>query len=184
MMFFAIVSRAEPRWIESSVYNILNLIIGLALLGATLWLNAHAKSRIRIIHDKVFLNQRDISSILSPQENSIILAFLRSHQNSLNCWELSLVLRTSDTEDESNHPHCKDCVEGFWKATSCSTYRNYKNRIKDVKKYLELSQIGTIVPVSENPREIKEAGWVLRFFDDVGLEKMPRLSHLFEHVPE
>jgi hypothetical protein len=44
-----------------------------------------------------------------------------------------------------------------------------KNRINDAKKYLELLQIGTIVPAEENRREIKIAGWRLRLFDDVRL---------------
>ena len=56
-----------------------------------------------------------------------------------------------------------------WTAYDCATYRNLKNRINDAKKYLELLQIGTIVPAEENRREIKITGWRLRLFDDVRL---------------
>jgi hypothetical protein len=76
----------------------------------------------------------------------------------------------SDEEEIVPQTDCPTCHREGWTASKCGAYRNLKNRIGDAKKYLELLQIGTIVPVSENPRDIKELGWRLRLFDDVRLE--------------
>jgi len=184
MMFYAIVTRAEPRWLESSGYNLINAIIGLVLFGAVIWIRERATRSVSIKDSTVFLDEQDLSEILSPQEISIIIAFLNSPNHSLNCKDLYMELKAMGREGGDKNLPCTRCLDESWTATSCSVYRNYKNRIQDTKKYLELIQIGTLVPVSENPREIKVSGWLLRFFDDVSLEtpKKQKIDRLFEHV--
>ncbi len=163
MMSYAIVTRSEPRWIESTAYNLVNGLIALLMIFAAAHLWEQTRHRLYYSGARLCFDDRDVSEMLSPQECDFIRLFLYSEDNSMTCSGLYSRLKT----DEPELPHCKECLDENWKATSCASYRNYKNRINDIKKYLELIQIGTIVPVSENPRDIKTEGWKLRLFDDV-----------------
>ena len=167
MMGYAIVTRAEPRWIESTGYNLINVLIGLTMLVVAGYVWNRTRKRLHFKGELLHLDERDISKMLSPQECSIINAFLSAPDNALTCKELYNELKDLDSE-----PACTKCMNENWTATGCPSYRNYKNRINDIKKYLELLQIGTVVPVSENPREIKEKGWRLRLFDDIHYQPM------------
>ncbi|MBI9107527.1 MAG: hypothetical protein JEZ04_12345 [Spirochaetales bacterium] len=163
MMAYAIVTRAEPRWIESTAYNLLNILISFMMIASAVYIWEKVKRRLHFKQGKLYLDERDISSMLSLQECSFIRVFLSADTNTLNCNELYIQIKNEDLLK----PQCEQCKKEMWTATSCGTYRNYKNRINEVKKYLELLQIGTIVPVSENPRDIKITGWRLRLFDDI-----------------
>jgi hypothetical protein len=183
MMSYAIVTRDEPRWIESIAYNLVNGLIALGLLIAAATLRDRERRSLTCRNGVVHLDERDISAILSPQENRIVVAFLTAPSHRHTCRSLLAQLRTTpgfdptDAESVAALPDdpavqeaavdCDRCIDERWTATNCAAYRNLKNRISATKKYLELLQIGTIVPVSENAREIKERGWLLRLFDDV-----------------
>ena len=170
-MAYAIVTRSDPRWIEATGYNLVNGLIGLMMLAVAGYVWNKARKRLHFSGEGLYLDDRNISGMLSPQENRLIAAFLLADESSLTCRDLYSELKGSCDEDfkekTTAEPECRRCLYENWTVTACSNYRNYKNRIKDSKKYLELLQIGTIVPVSENPREIKEKGWRLRLFDDV-----------------
>jgi hypothetical protein len=199
LMSWAIVVRSEPRWIESTFYNFCNGLIGLVMIYTAGILRDRVKQRIRLSGDAIYLDERNVSQLLSPQENSLIGVFLEAPHQSKNCRSLLEALNSTGELRESQavgtgvlsgaedcpeeksksssimpQTDCPTCHQEGWTATKCSAYRNLKNRIADAKKYLELLQIGTIVPVSENPRDIKEKGWRLRLFDDVRLEDKRR----------
>ncbi len=167
LMSYAIVTRTEPRWKESTIYNLVNGVIGMLLLYSAGMLKDQSAKRIFLRRGSLHLDDRDISGILSPVEHLVLIAFLGAAERTLACADLLGVLEVSDASARSRQPRCESCMMEQWKASSCPDYRNIKNRIILLKKYLELLQIGTIVPVSENPREIKETGWRLRLFDDV-----------------
>ncbi len=183
MMSYAIVTRAEPRWIESTAYNLVNGVIALVLLVTASTLRDREKRILSCREDRFYLDERDISALLTPQECRIVGAFLTGQQNTHTCRSLLEYLRTAvpaggdDLIQRDSPTECSRCLLERWTASNCAPYRNLKNRISDTKKYLELLQIGTIVPVSENPREIKETGWVLRLFDDVRVARDERLFH-------
>lgn len=171
---YAIISRIEPRWIEATGYNIVNGVIGLVLLVSAAVLREKSKRSLYIREGELYLDRRNLTNTLSPQECRIVCLFLTQPGHVLTCRSLIENLRADDLPPGSIPESraktlltCRECVEHGWTASSCSVYRNLKNRISDTKKYLELLQIGTIVPVSENPREIKAEGWALRLFDDV-----------------
>lgn len=211
LMSWAIVARTEPRWIESTFYNFCNGLIGLVMIYTAGILRDRAKQTIHLSGGAIYLDERNVSSLLSPQENTLIRIFLEAPHQSRNCSSLlEAFSRAEDSEEAEgrdaaeaaeeatgggpdyaenspsgprfqagsssdpslNAPQtdCGSCLREGWTASKCSAYRNLKNRIADAKKYLELLQIGTIVPVSENPRDIKEMGWRLRLFDDVRLQ--------------
>lgn len=77
------------------------------------------------------------------------------------------MLDSSRLNFEKIRLNCLECINKKWTVSNCSSYKYIKNCISASKKYFEILQVGTIVPVSEHPREIKEMGWQLRFFDDV-----------------
>jgi len=170
LMSYAIVVRTEPRWIEATAYNLVNGLIGVLLAYSGATLRDQARQVIRLESDRVYLDQRDISAILSPQEGRLLQLFLGTSSHSFTCRSLLQNLKEED-EDGMERTDCPACLSQGWSASQCGAYRNFKNRISDTKKYLELLQIGTIVPVSENPRQIKELGWRLRLFDDVRYDK-------------
>ncbi len=170
LMSYAIVVRTEPRWIEATAYNLVNGLIGVLLAYSGATLRDRAKRVIRLESGRVYLDQRDISAILSPQESRLLRLFLGAFSHSFTCQSLLQHLKDEDGTIPGR-TDCSACLSQGWSASQCGAYRNYKNRISDTKKYLELLQIGTIVPVSENPRQIKEQGWRLRLFDDVRYDK-------------
>ena len=174
MMAYAIVVRSEPRWIESTAYNLLNGIIGLLMVYAAVMLREHSKRTVWLKGQFLFLDSRNITELLTPMENSILHFFVNAHGHILTCHGLTGRLRDAGTEFEVPNTDCDRCLSERWTASACPVYRNLKKRIDATKKYLELLQIGTIVPVSENPRNIKEAGWCLRLFDDVRLHSAER----------
>lgn len=173
IMSYAIVTRTEPRWIESTAYNLLNGVIGLGLLSTGITIRDRVKRTVVYRDGAIFLDDRNVSALLSPQEARIVDAFFSVPQYTHTCRSLAahLVSRSTEGAESLVSPElqldCERCLAERWTASQCHAYRNLKNRISDTKKYLELLQIGTIVPISENPREIKEAGWCLRLFDDV-----------------
>jgi hypothetical protein len=167
LMSYAIVTRAEPRWIESIAYNFSNGVLGLVMLSVGSTLYERSKRTIRSHRDGWYLDDRNISALLTPQEGRIIDLLFARPDRSITCRTLVDELYENGDRLSDARRECERCLTDEWTATQCSTYRNLKNRIADTKKYLELLQIGTIVPVSENARDIKEHGWRVRLFDDV-----------------
>lgn len=167
-MAYAIVTRSEPRWIEATVYNVLNGISGLLLLFAAGNLWERSKKNVVVVDGRIEIDGYDISKPLSPQENLLLIEFLRAPHQALTCARLRRL--TEGGNAESAAAECATCRSEKWKPTSCAIYRHIKKQIDYAKKYLEITQIGSIVPVSTNPREIKQTGWHLRFFDDVRLD--------------
>lgn len=181
-MAYAIVTRSEPRWIEATVYNVLNGISGLLLLLAAGNLWERSKKSVVVKDGHVELDGYDISQPLSPQENQLLIEFLRARGQALTCARLRRL--TDGGDAQSAAAECSACIAESWKPTSCTIYRHLKKQIAYAKKYLEITQIGTIVAVSANPREIKETGWQLRFFDDVRLQSQAsarRRGRIFAH---
>jgi hypothetical protein len=146
-------------------------LIGLGLLLTATTLGDRAKRTVVCKGESVYLDARNISGLLSPQEVRLVRAFLAAADHTHTCRSLLIYIQATDGGDDPvavvPTVDCDRCMELRWTASNCPAYRNLKNRINATKKYLELLQIGTIVPVSESPRETKEAGWRLRLFDDV-----------------
>ncbi|GAB6089205.1 hypothetical protein [Spirochaeta dissipatitropha] len=159
-MGYAIVTRSEPRWIESIAYNFLAMII-LGILVASISILGEQINRVFMLSGKdILLDDRNLGDYFTGKEKEILESFARAPEHQLNCSEL--LGGQIDT--------CRQCLDEGWTATHCKGYRNLKNQITLVKKYLELLEIGTLVTVSDNYRENKRRGWKLRFFDDVVLK--------------
>lgn len=162
-MGYAIVTRTEPRWIESIVYNFLAMIL-LGILVASISILGEQINRVFMLSGKeIFLDDRNLGDYFTGKEKEILEGFARAPKHQLNCSELLA----------GQIDICDQCLDEGWTATHCKGYRNLKNQITLVKKYLELLEIGTLVTVSDNYRENKRRGWKLRLFDDVIL----RINH-------
>lgn len=177
LMSYAIVARTEPRWIESSAYNLINGVIGVLLAFSASMLRNQAKRIVRIEDGSLFLDRRNISDILSPQESRLAKLFIVEPGRALGCEALVSSLN-GDFPSPSGQASCGECKRNGWNASKCGAFRNLKNRINEVKKFLELLQIGTIVPVSENVRDIKLSGWRMRLFDDVRYASRAKKAHV------
>jgi hypothetical protein len=161
---------------------VVNGLIGFYLLWTAGLLRERGKRILRVEGNSVFLDQRDLSPVLAAHENRMLIAFLAQADHIHTCNTLLEALN-----GDHERPECVRCLDERWTASNCGAYRNTKNRIGDLKKYLELLQVGTIIPVSENPKLIKEAGWKLRFFDDVRFVSTgpaPLSGPLLESLPE
>lgn len=191
MMSYAIVTRTEPRWIESIAYNLVNGIIGILFLYVGTTLRERGKRTVIRCDGDWFIDDRNISELLSFQENRIVSVFLTQRDQTVTCYDLAAELRSLAEHAGGRlggHPpgsverrlvtaeDCERCLAVRRTATTCHTYRNLNNRIADTKKYLELLGVGTIVPAAENPRDVKEHGWRLRLFDDVTIGRSVRRS--------
>ena len=166
LMGYAIATRQEPRWIESIFYNLINCLILIIL--ALIYSNLLRKmdSVLEITDKKILLNNRNLSNLISNKEQKLFRLFLSKPGFTVNCSSIR-----NWKSQEKHNSDCLDCIENRWTVSECSYYRNCKNQIGHLKKYLEILQIGTIIPASENMREIKEMGWKLKLFHNVVLEK-------------
>ena len=164
LMSYAIVVRAEPRWIEATGYNVVNALIALFLLGSAAFLRERSRREVVLEEGSIFVDGKDVTSILSGQERRLLTAFVSTSRSSWNCAELRGVL---GDQSRSEFEGCKECLRNNWTPSKCPHYRNIKNRISDAKKYLELMDVGTIISATGELRKIREAGWRVRLFDDV-----------------
>lgn len=164
LMSYAIVVRAEPRWIEATAYNVLNALIALFFLGSAAFFRERRKREVVLEESSIFVDGKEVTSILSGQERRLLAAFVSTPRTSWNCADLrSVLVEPSGPKLE----RCEECIKNDWSPSKCPHYRNIKNRISDAKKYLELLEVATIVPATGELRRIREAGWRLRLFEDV-----------------
>lgn len=151
MISYAVVTRVEPRWIESIAYNLRNGILGLVMLyvGVTLYDRAKRTVHYRLIgwHP----DERNVSLLVGPQVQQTLHIFFTEPEHSITCSNLVGLLRGGAGNGNEALQQCERCLTEQWTASQCSTYRNLKNRVVDIKKYLELLQIGSLVPVSQIP---------------------------------
>ncbi len=164
LMGYAIVTRAEPRWIEAIVYNTL-LCSKLAVQAVAIIL---LKERFfRSLYwegEDLYCDHRKLSDHLSRQELLLLRILMGAEDATRNCRSFYRDLPAANKQEDLS---CETCMAEGWSAVNCKFYRNLKNQLLSNKKYLELLEIGTIINLAENHRENKEKGWKLRLFDDV-----------------
>jgi hypothetical protein len=146
-MGYAIASRAEPRWIPSIAYNVLNLLICVFIALADFKIHDLMKRRLVVGPDSLLLEEIDVLSLFSPSVRPLALCFLSLPLGeSLVCSKAQSLLEGKDCE--------KDCV----KATVCPGYRYLYNRVHEIRKVFTALKIGTIAS-PENKQTILEQGW-------------------------
>jgi hypothetical protein len=174
LMGYAISTRAEPRPIEALIYNAYNLSQAVFLFLSSRALGQKALHTVEIRDDRILVNGKDMTSILTPKQLRLITAFFATPERRLSCPEIQRILYGEETR-----PECAECDEERTKPTQCARYRTTYNTILDLKKSLEFLEIGTIM-AGENRRLILREGWRLAVFENVrvtGLkEKRPAIK--------
>ncbi len=167
LMGYSIVTRSEPRWIESIVYNIHNVFILGFLAYSIARLQQETYKIVYLTPSSCLLNERNLASHLTEREIAILNFFVRSNDNSCSCSSLLSFLSSANLLEHPGDYDCYTCITEKWSAINCKFYRNIKNQLTALKKSLELIEIGTIVNMSPSFRDNKEQGWKLKFFNDV-----------------
>lgn len=167
MMGYAIATRAEPRPVESIVYNVYNLVLAFVLLFASQSVKRAGYSTMITSNDELIVNERDITAVAGPKKTLLINAFATAPNRCIKCAELQKILHP-DTFDESGS--CVSCVDESRKAAMCSQYRTTYNSILETKKLLEFLGVGTITS-GDNRRNILQDGWKLVLFENVRVEQ-------------
>lgn len=200
LMGYTIVTRSEPRWIEATVYNFMACVILVVQVASISIL--HERSHKTLIHrdGSFYLDGRSLCELFTPRQSQILERFFTAPDSICTCTsftgsapsippdalqealqEAEEVVPVDSASASSFAPSisspdfpCERCIEQGWSAVNCRFYRNIKNQLLQVKKYLELLEIGTIINAAENYRDNKTAGWKLRLFDDVRYRAKPR----------
>lgn len=167
LMGYSIATREEPRWLESIVYNIVNVFI-LGFLAFSIGrLQQQTFKILHITSDSCRLNERNLSLYLSDREISLLYFFIQSKDNTCTCSSIFDFLSSSSLLEHPETNDCVSCMTEKWSAINCKFYRNIKNQLTSLKKSLELVEIGTIVNMSTGFRDNKNQGWKIKFFNDV-----------------
>lgn len=166
MMGYAIATRAEPRPVESIVYNVYNLVLAFILLFASQSVKRAGFSTMVTSGEALVVNERDITAVAGPKKTLLINAFATATNRCIRCSELQKIFHP-DTFDETGA--CGSCVDESRKAAMCSQYRTTYNSILETKKLLEFLGVGTITS-GDNRRNILQDGWKLVLFENVRVE--------------
>jgi hypothetical protein len=164
IMGYAISTRAEPRPIESVLYNVYGLAQVIALFFASRWVERSTFHAVKVGREFLEVDGRDIVSVLGQKKAEIFRLFALSPGRSLSCSKIQELF----VEDKPELPsgRCTACTEQTTKVALCARYRNTYNCILELKRVLEFLEIGTIT-APENKRRILSDGWKLALFENV-----------------
>jgi hypothetical protein len=166
LMGYAISTRAEPRPVESILYNVYNLAQVLILLLTSRWVERKTFHRVMVEGKRLEVDGRDLLSVLGQKKAEIFRGFVLAADRSLRCSEIQALFR--EEADEAADERCASCTEQTTKVALCSRYRNTYNSILELKRVLEFLEIGTIT-APENKRRILTDGWKLALFENARL---------------
>lgn len=173
MMGYAISTRAEPRPIESIVYNVYNLVLAIALFLASRSLGLSGKHAVETEQDSLFVDGKDVTPAIGTRKARVLHAFAGAPGRTLRCPELQLAL-VGDAASLAEE--CRSCGADT-KAASCGRYRVTYNGILELKKMLEFLEVGSIAS-GPNRRLVLSEGWRLILFEGIRLSskknKAPR----------
>jgi hypothetical protein len=173
LMGYAIATREEPRWIESLLYNIYNIMLTLILIWAAFQVKLKQYARVEITDSSVIIDgQYDLSKKFGRIELDIVKLFLTRVNRPVTCSEMLEYLKRHNDFYKHKETTCGECIEKDYKATSCGYYKNFYNRVLEIKKQLELFEVGTIIS-PENKLAIKQSGWKFRAFVNVRIVPHP-----------
>ena len=171
MMGYAISTRAEPRPIESIIYNIYNLALVVILFLSGNRLEKAGTHEVVSSPGSLSLDGKDITAEFGAKKTAILNEFASAPNRTLKCGDIRLSLNSADT-----NPECARCSMETTKAALCKQYRTTYNVVLELKKILELLGIGTIA-AGENRRHILTEGWQLVLFENVRVTAKKKPDH-------
>lgn len=166
LMGYAISTRAEPRPIESIIYNCYNALLDIAILFSSRHLLLRSYRTLSLgAEGAVLLDGAPIDFVLGVAGLRVLRAFLASPERRATCADIARLAEGSG----KRKTNCSDCASEEVKASLCPEYRATYNRVLELKKLLEFLEVGTIVP-PQNKRRILIEGWRLALFPNVRLK--------------
>jgi hypothetical protein len=172
-----IVVREEPRWIESTFYNLYNCVILFILYLGITRLRESLFKHIEVRSKSLIVNGYDITPLIGSTNLLILRCFASMQRDRITCAAIDACAFGDDDEIRSDEVGvdgcvkkwtCEECIANGYKATQCTRYKTIYNGILDLKKTLETFELGTILPPS-NRRNILTEGWKLMLFEGVRL---------------
>jgi signal transduction histidine kinase len=168
IMSYSIVIRSEPRWIESTFYNLYNFLLGISMLVIAIILKSKNYLHVKIDKKNIWVNENSISKHFSPIEFTILYSFFIHPQGKRNCASIIKFLQKNSESYADKNFECDECYIKDWAPSQCREFKGLKaNYISKIKTKIELAKIGTIISASENRKRIKEEGWELCLFNNV-----------------
>ncbi len=178
LMGYAIATRAEPRPIESMIYNVYNIFLTIELFISARTLGRFRKNRVEITPSLMRLDGKDITQLAGVKRTRLLYAFSTAEGRRLRCPEIQRLLygvnSGEDTDTAASGPECSRCDPESAKAAQCGRYRSTYNSILELKKLIEFLEVGTIV-TGENRRHVLEDGWRLVAFDGARIKAIEQI---------
>jgi hypothetical protein len=174
MMGYAISTRAEPRPIESILYNSYNMLLDFALLVGSRELVLRSLRTLSLRRDgAVLLDGAPVDFVLGAGGIRILRTFLSSPERRATCADIGRnALESGMSKRRSD---CALCEAEGSKASLCPEYRATYNRVLELKKLLEFLEVGSILP-PKNKRRVLAEGWRLALFENVRVEMQGRIG--------
>lgn len=167
LMGYAIATRAEPRPIESLIYNVYNLGQDCVVILLSRMARLRTFHTLDISGEGLSIDGRDMANMLSPKEAHMLRAFAAAPDRSLTCGELQRLFRERPSNvAPAAEDSCAGCSEQTTKAALCPKYRSTYNGVLNLKRILEFLEIGSITAPG-NKRRVLAEGWKLSLFEDV-----------------
>lgn len=98
LMGYAIATRAEPRAMESLVYNVYNLMLALALFIISRGVEHKSRRSVHISASRVMVDGKDVSSLFNPGQSQLLLSLAKAPGRTLDCCQAS-ALQASHLQD-------------------------------------------------------------------------------------
>lgn len=156
---YSIMTRTEPRWIESIFYNIYNLGLIVILCYNAIKISYIKKIKLELRDDCIYLNDIDLTKILNEDYVSLVKSMLN---NKNKCYEIF----NAEAKFQKN---CEKCIKDNLSVECCEKFNILFNKIENIRKIMSFLRIGKII-VPINKDRLKYEGWKVILSKDITIE--------------
>lgn len=173
LMSYAIVTRTEPRWIESRFYNCYTFLLSVIMLFSSIGMQMKLYRTLNYRSGSWYIDDVPLSDRLKLNSKELlVLDTFLSEENAVNC---SVLVPIISTDEPLVKQRCNICHKKNQTASECDDFKKLKaNVIHPLNTKLEIAEIGAIIPAGDNRLKIKEHGWKLKFFNDIQIRRHTR----------
>ncbi len=177
LMAYSVVSRQEPRWAESLVYNAYNMLLSFVLYLSAVYIKIGIYRKVVITGNSISIDDYDFTDSIGSVNIEIIRCLINDKPDRCRCGDIiEFSHREGVFSGGKRNYSCDECIGNNYKVSLCSSYKNIDNRVREIRKLFESLEIGTIL-YPENKRNILNEGWKLRFFDNVRISVKSNISN-------
>lgn len=148
LMGFALVTRQEPRWWESFIYNLYNMGLAGVLVFATLEVAKLPKRIVQTSKLSLIVDDLDFTQVLGPG-GCLAAWYLLVHREPVTCSRIT---------QKSGQLSCLTCHEE--KAQRCPIFIELFNQMRMVRRLLEALRLGIVRGPDERKNIPLLQGWV------------------------